>query len=83
MKNKELLNICHKFLNRFINSDELIEELNNIDKKEMSKEEIKKLDKLIMDINEIIANIPNKIEQKVLNSFENTIKFSLDLFIIK
>jgi len=33
MKNKELLNICHKFLNRFINSDELIEELNNIEKK--------------------------------------------------
>ena len=66
MKNKELLNICHKFLNRFINSDELIEELNNIDKKEMSKEEIKKLDKLIMDIKEIIANIPNKIDEYVI-----------------
>ena len=66
MKNKELLNICHQFLNRFINSDELIEELNNIDKKEMSKEEIKKLDKLIMDIKEIIANIPNKIDEYVI-----------------
>lgn len=66
MKNKELLNICHKFLNRFINADELIEELNNIDKKEMSKEEIKKLDKLIMDIKEIITTVPNKVDEYVI-----------------
>ena len=32
---------------------------------------------------QIVINIPNKKEQRVLNSFENTMKFSLDLFIIK
>lgn len=40
MKNKELLNICYKFFNRFITADKLIEELTNMDTTDLSKKNI-------------------------------------------
>ena len=59
MKNKELLNICYKFFNRFITADELIEMFRNIDKNLLSKEEIEKIDNLFNEIKKISNNIPN------------------------
>ena len=53
MKNKELLNICYKFFNRFITADVLIEQLLNIDKTNLSNKDIKETNKLIKDIKKI------------------------------
>ena len=67
MKNKELLNICYKYFNRFINADELIEMLDDIRKEELSKQEQKELDNLLNEIKIIAENIPNKVDEYAVN----------------
>lgn len=60
MKNKELLNICYEFFNRFITEDVLIEKLSNIDKSKLSNKDAKEMTKLLDGIKKIEINIPNK-----------------------
>ena len=67
MKNKELLKICYKFLNRFITADELIKMLNDIDKNKYSKEEREELDKLIKEIIVILNKTPNEVDEFIIN----------------
>ena len=64
MKNKELLNKCYSFFNRFITADELIKELTNMDTSNLSKEDIKEQNKLIKGIKNII---PKRIYKDYLN----------------
>ena len=66
MKNKDFLNICYKFLNRFIVCDKLIEQLNNMDKKSLSKKEVNSIDKIIDNIKEISSNHPNIEDEYVI-----------------
>ena len=73
MKNKELLNICYRFFNRFITADILINELSNIDKTNLSKDDIEKMTKLIEDIKKVEKNNPNKVDEYVIRKKE-TIK---------
>lgn len=70
MKNKELLNICYKFFNRFITADILIEQLTNIDKTNLSKNDIEETNKIISDIKKIADNTPNKIDEYVIKKKE-------------
>ena len=67
MKNKELLKICYKFLNRFITADELIKMLNDIDKNKYSKEEREELDKLIKEIIVILNKTPNEVDEFIVS----------------
>lgn len=71
MKNKELLNICYKFFNRFITADILIEQLSNIDKTNLSKNDIDETNKMISDIKRIANDIPNKVDEYVIKKKEN------------
>ena len=71
MKNKELLNICYKFFNRFINANTLIEQLSNIDKTNLSKEDIEETNKLISEIKTLSDSIPNEEDEYVLRSKES------------
>ena len=71
MKNKELLNICYKFFNRYITSNELIEELSNIDMTNLSQGDKKETNKLIKDIKIIVNNIPNEKDEYVIKEKEN------------
>lgn len=71
MKNKELLNICYKFFNRFISADILIEQLSNIDKTNLSKNDIEETDKIIRNIKEIASSIPNTVDEYVSKKKEN------------
>lgn len=73
MKNKEFLNICYKFFNRFITSDKLIEELNEENKKITSKKQSEKLGQLINEIKDISDKTPNHIDEYVKKEKE-TIK---------
>ena len=59
MKNKEFINICYKFLNRFIIVDKLIEQLDNMDKKNLQKKEISNINEIINNIKEISNKYPN------------------------
>ena len=71
MKNKELLNICYKFLNRFINANVLIEQLSNIDKTNLSKSDIKNTNKLIEEIKKLENDIPNEEDEFVVKKKKN------------
>ena len=79
MKNMKLLNICYKFFNRFITADKLIEELTNIDTTNLSKKDIEEQKKLIKEIKTIAQNIPNEIDEYVIQKREK-IKNMIDKF---
>ena len=79
MKNKELLNICYKFFNRFITADKLIEELTNMDTTDLSKKNIEEQKKLIKEIKTIAQNIPNEIDEYVIQK-KDRIKNMIDRF---
>lgn len=70
MKNKELLNYCYKYFNRYITAYELIELLNNIDKKTISKKELHELNTLIKEIKKILDNTSNEEDKYVLKEKE-------------
>lgn len=70
MKNKQLLNICYKFFNRYITSNKLIEQLENIDKDELTNEDIGEMNKLTDEIKNIMNNVPNEIDDYILNRKE-------------
>lgn len=59
----DLVNIIYRYVNRFINSDELIDLLKNIDKNKFSKKEIKEIEKLIEEVKKIIESVPIEIDQ--------------------
>ena len=67
MKNKEVLNICYKYLNRFINAIELVEYLSNIDTEKYSKKDKKEINNLIIDIKKIMDKYPNYEDGLVIN----------------
>lgn len=59
----DLVNIIYRYVNRFINSDELMDLLKNIDKTKFSKKEIKEIEKLIEEVKKIIECVPIEIDQ--------------------
>lgn len=59
----DLVNIVYRYLNRFINSDELMEMLKNIDKNKFKQKEIKEIEKLIEEVKKIIEYVPIEIDQ--------------------
>ena len=79
MKNKELLNICYKFFNRFITADELIEELVNIDTRNLPKKDIEEQNKLIEEIKTIAKNTSNEMDEYVIQK-KGKIKNMIDKF---
>ena len=70
MKNKELLNICYKFFNRFIDAHALVDNLSNILETNLSKRDIEETNKLIKDIKKIIDDTPNEVDEYVLKKKE-------------
>ncbi len=63
----DLVNIIYRYVNRFINSDELIELLGNLDKTKFSKKEIKEIEKLIEEVKKIIEHVPIEIDEIEIN----------------
>lgn len=58
----ELVNLMYQYVNRFINSEELFNELNKIDISKYSDEDKKIINKLIDNVKNIRENIPNEID---------------------
>ena len=67
MKNKELLNICYKYLNRFINASELVNKLSDINIELYSKKDKKEIDKFILGLEKVIRKYPNKEDSFIIN----------------
>lgn len=80
----DLVNIIYRYVNRFINSDELIFLLDNIDKNKFSNKENKEIAKLIEEVKEIIINVPIEIDEFEINkmNMRNRILNDLEKVII-
>lgn len=59
----DLVNLMYRYINKFINSDELLKEFNNIDLSKYSEKEIKKINRLVLDVQEIKNTIANEIDE--------------------
>ena len=59
----DLVNIVYRYVNRFINSEDLIDFLKNIDSSRFSEEENKQIDNLINEIKNVVETIPNELDE--------------------
>lgn len=73
----ELVKLWYKYLNRFINSDELLEELQNLDLNKYTVDTKAEIKRLIKDIKKIKEKIPNEFDEVEEKRLEN-INFFLD-----
>ena len=65
MKNKEMLNICYKFFNRFITASELVDKLGSIDCDETE------FISFVNELKEYADKIPNEVDEYVLKQKES------------
>lgn len=75
----DLVNIVYRYVNRFINSEELIDLLENIDKIKFSKNEIKEIEKLLKEVKKVIETVPIKLDAVEMNRIA-TIDHMVELF---
>ena len=59
----DLVKLLYKYINKFINSKELLASLKQIDLTKYNKYEIVKIKELIKDLEKIIKEIPNEIDE--------------------
>ena len=73
----ELINIVYRYLNRYINSEELVKLLENIDKTKFSPKEQEDLVKILVSVKNVIATVPieeDKYEVYLRTSREQILK---------
>ena len=75
----EIVKLWYKYLNRFINSDELLEELQNLDLNKYTIDTRSEIKRWIKDIKKIKEKIPNEIDEVEEKRLEN-INYFLDIF---
>ena len=71
----DLVTLMYKYINRFINSDELLESLKELDLNKFSKEENVSINKLINDIRIIKDKTANEIDEIEKNRLETIEKY--------
>ena len=77
-----LVTLMYKYINRFINSDELLESLEELDLNNFSKEEKISINKLIDDIKTIKDKTANEIDEIEKNRLETIERIVSDINII-
>ena len=60
----DLVNIVYRYVNRFINSEELLALLKAIDESSFSTEGIVEIDKLLDEVENIIRTVPIEIDNE-------------------
>ena len=71
----DLVSLIYKYINRFINSDELLESLEELDLNNFTDEEKASIKKLIDDIKSIKDKIPNEVDEIEKNRLEINEKY--------
>lgn len=71
----DLVILMYKYINRFINSDELLESLEELDLNNFTDEEKASIKKLIDDIKSIKNKIPNEVDEIEKNRLEINEKY--------
>ena len=77
-----LVTLMYKYINRFINSDELLESLEELDLNNFSKEEKISINKLIDDIKTIKDKTANEIDEIEKNRLETIERIVININII-
>ena len=75
----EIVKLWYKYLNRFINSDVLLEELQNLDLNKYTIDTRSEIKRWIKEIKKIKEKIPNEIDEVEEKRLEN-INYFLDIF---
>lgn len=74
----ELMSIMYRYLNRFINHQKLVQELQNLDSSLFSEKEKGMIQALIMDVQKVSETVPNEfdeIEEKRMKSINRMLDF--------
>ena len=74
----DLVSLMYKYINRFINSDELLESLEELDLNNFTDEEKASIKKLIDDIKSIKDKIPNEVDEIEKNRLEINEKYVIE-----
>ena len=69
----QLLNIVYRYVNRFINSEELLLELTNIDKTKLSFADITHISSLLKDVQNIISSTDIIIDEEEITRIKTNI----------
>lgn len=67
----DLVNLMYRYINKFINSDVLITELESVDLTKYTKEEQKEIKKLLADVKKVKETTPNELDQIEKNRLAN------------
>lgn len=73
----DTVKLMYLYRNKYINSDELLEELENLDLSIFSQNETKQIHQLVCDIKKIKDTIPNEVdkyEKQRMKSIDRTIE---------
>ena len=73
----DTVKLMYLYRNKYINSDELLEELENHDLSNFSQNETKQIHQLVCDIKKIKDTIPNEVddyEKQRMKSIDHTIE---------
>ena len=73
----DTVKLMYLYRNKYINSDELLEELENLDFSNFSSNEIKQIHQIVCDIKKIKDTIPNEVdeyEKRRMKSIDRTIE---------
>ena len=60
----DLVDLMYRYINKFINSKELLKKLKKIDLTKYPLEEVQEIEQLILDVKDIINNTPNEIDEE-------------------
>ena len=71
----DLVKLLYKYINKFINSKELLASLKQIDLAKYSEDEIVKIKELIKDLEKIIKEIPNEIDEIEKKRLKDSLDF--------
>lgn len=63
----DFLDIVYKYRNRFINSEELVNKIENINKDNLDKEDLVNLDNILVDVKNIIKNTKITLDEVEIN----------------
>lgn len=72
-----LVNIVYRYINRYINSEELLASLKEMNKSSFSKEETAEINELLEKVETIIKNVPieiDEVERKRISSINRTLE---------
>ena len=75
----DLVDLMYKYINRFINSDELLNGLENLNLSNFNDDEKITITKLIKDIRKIKANIVNEADEIEKNRLKTIEKLICDI----